>query len=140
MCPLRYYPMLHRTTEPTHLRFELVRYAICNAHLLRDLVYIEEVSPAQVIWTKPLAALLIEIKEATDEARAAGREELSEETRGAYLRRYDRWVKKADRLKPHPPKRKRQPLSPTRRLVNRLTFTRGRTRRARRRSPARRCR
>jgi transposase-like protein len=27
MCPLRYYPMLRRTTEPTYLRFELVRYA-----------------------------------------------------------------------------------------------------------------
>ena len=27
MCPLRYYPMLRRTTEPTYLRFALVRYA-----------------------------------------------------------------------------------------------------------------
>jgi transposase-like protein len=27
MCPLRYYPMLRRTTESTYLRFELVRYA-----------------------------------------------------------------------------------------------------------------
>ena len=27
MCPLGYYPMLRRSTEPTYLRFELVRYA-----------------------------------------------------------------------------------------------------------------
>ena len=27
MCPLRYYPMLRRSTEPTYLRFELVRFA-----------------------------------------------------------------------------------------------------------------
>ncbi len=27
MCPLRYYPMLRRSKEPTYLRFELVRYA-----------------------------------------------------------------------------------------------------------------
>src|SRR5256714_1227759 len=27
MCPLRYYPMLRRTTEPTYLRFEMVRFA-----------------------------------------------------------------------------------------------------------------
>ncbi|MCA1613861.1 MAG: helix-turn-helix domain-containing protein [Acidobacteria bacterium] len=27
MCPLRYYPMPRRSTEPTYLRFELVRYA-----------------------------------------------------------------------------------------------------------------
>ena len=27
MCPLRYYPMLRQSKEPTYLRFELVRYA-----------------------------------------------------------------------------------------------------------------
>lgn len=27
MCPLRYYPMLRRSTDPIYLRFELVRYA-----------------------------------------------------------------------------------------------------------------
>jgi transposase len=114
----------------SYTRFEACRHSLCNAHLLRDLVYVEELSPAQVAWTKPLSALLVEIKEAAAEARAAGREQLGEETKSAYLRRYDRLVKKADRLNPHPPqaeegdgdapKRKRPPLSPQRRLVNRL--------------------
>src|SRR3982751_2520371 len=27
MCPLRYYPMLRQSKDPTYLRFEMVRYA-----------------------------------------------------------------------------------------------------------------
>ena len=115
----------------SYTRFEGCRHGLCNAHLLRDLVYVEEVSPAQAVWTKPLAALLVEIKEATAQARTAGQRRLGEEATSAYLRRYDRLVKRADKLNPHPaedgdgrgdasPKKKRPPLSPQRRLVNRL--------------------
>lgn len=115
----------------SYTRFEACRHSLCNAHLLRDLVYLAAVSPAQAVWTKPLSALLIEIKEATAQARAAGRSQLGEEATRAYLRRYDRLVKRADKLNPHPaedgagrgdapPKKKRPPLSPQRRLVNRL--------------------
>lgn len=113
----------------SYSRFEGCRHSLCNAHLLRDLVYVEELSPAQKAWTRPLSALLIEIKEAAAGARSAGVTQLSEEDKSAYLRRYDRLVKKADRLNP-PPKaeesggdalrRKRPPLSVQRRLVNRL--------------------
>src|SRR5205085_196057 len=59
--------------------FGQCRHALCNAHLLRELVFVEEIDPAQAAWTKPLSALLIEIKEAASTARAAGREQLSEE-------------------------------------------------------------
>jgi hypothetical protein len=114
----------------SYTRFEQCRHALCNAHLLRELVFIEETDPKQAVWTKPLAKLLLEIKEAAEAARAAGQAQLSEEARGAYLDRYDRLVKKADRLNPHPPrdtagagdspKSKRPPLSPPHRLVNRL--------------------
>lgn len=64
-------------------------------------------------------------------AIAEGRGQLSEEAKSRYLARYDRLVKKADRLNPYPsedgygsgdsPKKKRTPLSPQRRLVNRLS-------------------
>lgn len=115
----------------SYTRFEQCRHGLCNAHLLRDLVYVEEVSPAQAVWTGPLASLLIEIKEATAQARTAGQRRLGEEATSAYLRRYDRLVKRADKLNPHPaedgdgrgdapPKKKRPPLSPQRRLINRL--------------------
>jgi transposase len=115
----------------SYTRFEGCRHSLCNAHLLRELVFIEDLTPAQAVWTKPLAALLIEIKEAAAEARAAGQGQLGGEAQGAYLHRYDRLVKKADRLNPHPsedkddggnsPKKKRRPLSTARRLVNRLS-------------------
>ena len=115
----------------SYASFGQCRHALCNAHLLRDLVFVEEVDPAQAAWTKPLASLLIEIKEATAEARAAGRAQLSEGMKGAYLRRYDRLVKKADRRNPPPPasstgggdspQEKRPTPSPVRRLINRLS-------------------
>lgn len=113
----------------SYTRFEGCRHSLCNAHLLRDLIFVEELSPAQKAWTGPLAALLIEIKEAAAQARAAGRDQLGEESQGGFLRRYDRLVTKADKLNPHPPadkdggdaqKKKRPALSPPRRLVNRL--------------------
>ena len=115
----------------SYTRFEQCRHGLCNAHLLRELVFIEETDPAQAVWTKPLAKLLLEIKEAAAESRAAGQAQLSEEARGAYLDRYVRLVQRANRLNPHPPrdtagagdspKKKRPALSPTRRLINRLS-------------------
>jgi transposase len=111
----------------SYSRFEGCRHALCNAHLLRDLVFVQELGPAQRVWTKPLAALLVEIKEAAANARAAGQAQLSEDLRGDFLRRYDRLVRKADRLNPLPtqqtgdaPKKKRPALSPRRRLADRL--------------------
>nr|QEO74502.1 hypothetical protein [uncultured bacterium] len=113
----------------SYTRFEACRHSLCNAHLLRELLFVGESEPTQGVWTKPLASLLLEMKEATAGARAAGQAQLSEAAKGDYLRRYDRLVKKADRLNPHPPqaedegdvpKKQRPTLSPTRRLVNRL--------------------
>lgn len=114
----------------SYARFGQCRHSLCNAHLLRDLAYVEESSPAQSTRTKPLAKLLLEMKEAASTARAAGRGQLSGETKSAYLLRYDRLIRKADKLNPHPPKdedgagdspkKKRPALSPQRRLVNRL--------------------
>jgi transposase len=113
----------------SYASFGQCRHALCHAHLLRELLFVAEIDPAQAVWMGPLSALLIEIKEAASTARAAGREQLGEETQGAYLGRYDRLLRKADRLNPYPPKdegdagdsvqRKRQPLSPAQ-LVNRL--------------------
>ena len=84
----------------SYTRFEQCRHGLCNAHLLRDLVFVEEIDATQQAWTKPLAALLIEIKEAAARARAAGAAQLSAESKSAFLRRYDRLVKKADKLDP----------------------------------------
>jgi transposase len=113
----------------SYTRFEACRHSLCNAHLLRELLFIEETDPKQAAWTQPLSALLLEIKEATSEARAAGHAQISEAAQGTYLRRYDRLVKKADKLNPLPPqdagggspRSRRPPLTPPRRLVHRLS-------------------
>jgi transposase len=110
--------------------YERCRHSLCNVHLLRDLVFIEESDPEQKVWTAPLAKLLLKIKDAVTEARALPDEaQLNEGMKNAFLRRYDRLVKKADRLNPPQPKRRvghdapknKPPARPTpRNLIHRL--------------------
>ncbi len=110
--------------------YEQCRHSLCNVHLLRDLVFVGEVGPEQKVWTDPFAKLLLKIKDMVTEARANPAEaQLNEEMKINFLRRYDRLVKRADRLNPPLPKRKAEGLAPQksvlqqptpRRLINRL--------------------
>jgi len=108
--------------------YEQCRHSLCNAHLLRDLVFVEESSPAQKVWTTPFAKLLLKIKDTVAQAQTDAEVELSAQTKNDFLRRYDKLVKRADRLNPPQPKRKAErdaakkpatQLTP-RRLINRL--------------------
>lgn len=99
--------------------YEQCRHSLCNAHLLRDLVFVEEVAPEQKVWTELLARLLLKIKETVAKAKA-GTTQLSEEAKNEFLRRYDRLVKKADRLNP-PPKRKLEGDASKKKLVQHPT-------------------
>jgi transposase len=56
----------------SYSRFEQCRHSLCNAHLLRELVFIEEVDSTQNVWTTPLSKLLVQIKDAAAQARADG--------------------------------------------------------------------
>jgi transposase len=85
--------------------YEQCRHSLYNVHLLRDLVFVEEVAPEQKVWTAPFARLLLRIKETVAEAKA-GTTQLSEEAKKEFRRRYDRLVKKAGRLNPLRPLRK----------------------------------
>jgi transposase len=73
-------------------------------HLLRDLVFVAEVCPEQEVWTKPLSKLLLKIKRKVAAARQQPEAELTQRVRTDFLRRYDRLVRRADRLNPPPPK------------------------------------
>lgn len=106
--------------------YEQCRHSLCNVHLLRDLVFVEQSSPEQKVWTEPLSKLLLKMKNAAAQAKAETK--LSEPIQNDFLCRYDKLVKKADRLNP-PPIRKskgtapphKPPLQPTpRRLITRL--------------------
>lgn len=78
------------------------RHSLCNVHLLRDLVFIEEVAPEQKVWTAPLSKLLLKIKDTVAEARAGPDARLSDEAEQNFLRRYNRLVKRAAKLTPQP--------------------------------------
>lgn len=77
------------------------RHALCNAHLLRELVYIEESHPHQRgQWAAPMAELLREIKAAVELARTAGRSELTADEQTRFTRRYERIIKRGVELNP----------------------------------------
>jgi transposase len=80
------------------------RHSLCNAHLLRDLVFVAEVSPEQKVWTEPLAKLLLKIKRKVAATKTQPEAELIQRAKTDFLRRYDRLVRRADRLNPPPPK------------------------------------
>ena len=108
--------------------YEQCRHSLCNVHLLRDLLFVEESSSAQKVWTAPLAKLLLKIKDRVAAAKARMEVQLSQQIKEDFMRRYDRLVKKADRLNPPPKKsnaeggavKKLAPHLTPRRLVNRL--------------------
>lgn len=75
------------------------RHALCNAHHLRELGWVEE-QDGQA-WAADMAALLRTMKAAVDTARDAGRGGLPARTRAAFRRRYARLI--ADGLAANPP-------------------------------------
>jgi transposase len=78
------------------------QHALCNVHLLRELVYVEEVAAEQQQWTRPLAKLLLDMKAAVEQAKGRGETKLSDERCALFTARYDRVVKRAARLNPPP--------------------------------------
>ena len=78
---------------PAYTYYYQCRHALCGAHLLRELTYIEESHPHQRgQWAEPLAKLLLEIKAAVEGARSRGQSALTEQEQVEYLRRYDKLV------------------------------------------------
>ena len=60
----RFSGTLARDNFSSYQGYEQCRHSLCNAHLLRDLMYVGESCPAHRVWTKPLARLLPDIKQA----------------------------------------------------------------------------
>ncbi|HLM60056.1 MAG TPA: IS66 family transposase [Pyrinomonadaceae bacterium] len=95
------------------------RHSLCNAHLLRDLTFIEEAYPKHNAWTAALSKLLIEIKDAIALARSDQQTRLSSEQQDVFLQRYDRLLANAEQAVRGSPARRSNQLSP-RQLLNRL--------------------
>jgi len=97
------------------------RHALCNAHLLRDLVAVEE--ETQAVWAIAMRGLLMEIKAAAAQARARGAAQLEPAQIQAFRARYDALLREGQAAHPPSPptgRAGRQKQSPARNLVMRL--------------------
>jgi transposase len=79
-----------------------IRHGLCNAHHLRRLKFLEERYPQK--WVSPMADLLVNIKEAVEQAKAASRTGLTNKKLVDFESEYDRLVKQGLRVN-RPPKR-----------------------------------
>lgn len=75
-------------------------HALCNAHHLRELTFVEE--QLKQAWAKDLKTLLLEIKQAVDEARAGGLVAVPVEVKADFLTRYDTILADGARANPPP--------------------------------------
>lgn len=97
------------------------RHALCNAHLLRDLVAVEEETKAA--WAAHMSELLLEIKAAAAQARASGVAQLEPVQTQAFRARYDVLLGEGEAAHPPSPctgKSGRRKQSPAYNLVRRL--------------------
>ena len=75
-------------------------HALCNAHHLRELIFVEE--QLKQAWANDLKTLLLEIKQAVDAARAGGLVAVPVETKRDFLNRYDAILADGARANPPP--------------------------------------
>jgi len=77
------------------------RHGLCDAHLLRELIFFAELSEEQKSWAAPLKGLLLEIKSKVEQVRESASESLDSEEQEAYCHRYNELVEQG--LKVHQP-------------------------------------
>lgn len=109
---------------PSYQNFEQIEYALCCAHLLRELNAVRE-NEKNHIWAERFQKLLIRMKKAKEEAISLGQKFLGKELLEEFSKDYDEIMSYADKECPPPevPKeRKRGKIrrGKTRALIERL--------------------
>jgi transposase len=100
-------------------------HALCNVHLLRELIFLEETTSQP--WTAAMQRLLLALKRLTDRAKARGQTRLSLELRDKAVSRYRQVLQMGEQANPPPPaeqepkRRGRRKQSPARNLLDRLS-------------------
>jgi transposase len=96
-------------------------YALCNAHLLRELIGLSE--DTGQAWAQKLIQLLLNMKKAVETAQAAGQAELPARQRAGFEAAYTRLLNEGELANPPPQpsgKRGRPKQTPARNLLDRL--------------------
>jgi len=109
---------------PSYYRYTQAHHAACNAHHLRELLFLLERYPQP--WIEPLLQLLLEIKAQVAAAKQAGHTALPPDQLAAFERRYRELVEQGCQANPlvapapGAPRRGRPKQSPARNLLDRL--------------------
>ena len=84
---------------PTYFRYADIVHALCNAHHLRELTFLEEQYPQR--WETDMKELLREIKTEVEKVKGK-REALSSKQVLEYEQRYDALIRRGLRVNPRP--------------------------------------
>jgi transposase len=100
-------------------------HALCNAHHLRELVFIKDHYKQK--WADSMITLLCKIKHTVDQAKIANRNQLAIQTMAKYQKQYKNLIAAGYRTNPAPLPKERKPgqrgrlkQHPARNLLNRL--------------------
>jgi transposase len=107
----------------SYFQYPGVEHGLCNAHHLRELIFIHE--QYEQAWAENMIELLIEIKKAVERVLDQGEHALSDRQMRDFEQRYDRLIKQGLKANPPPPdpppkKRGRVKQSKPKNLLDRL--------------------
>lgn len=91
---------------PSYFQYNFL-HALCNAHHLRVLLFLQERYPQK--WVEPLIALLLAIKKKVETAQRKNQTALSEKQISDYFAHYDQLIQQGLRANPAPKATSRKP-------------------------------